>query len=49
MVGNVSNFFLNDVYVIKMEFYFVKKLMKFNLIVNYDEGEKIINLFCNKL
>ncbi len=23
--------------------------MKFNLIVNYDEGEKTINLSCNKL
>ncbi|CAN2248416.1 CDP-glycerol glycerophosphotransferase family protein [Bacillus sp. K7] len=48
-VGNVSNFLSNDVYATKMEFHSAKKLMKFNLIVNYDEGEKTINLSCNKL
>jgi CDP-ribitol ribitolphosphotransferase len=48
-VGNVSNFLTNDVYATKMDFHSAKKLMKFNLIVTYDEDEKTINLSSNKL
>ncbi|WP_309244890.1 CDP-glycerol glycerophosphotransferase family protein [Bacillus sp. WMMC1349] len=48
-VGNVSKFLKNDVYSTKMEFHSARKLMKFNLIVNYDEDEKTINLSSHKL
>ncbi|QXJ49166.1 CDP-glycerol glycerophosphotransferase family protein [Bacillus altitudinis] len=48
-VGNIKGFLKNDVYATKMEFHSAKKMMKFNLIVTYDEEEKTVNLSSNKL
>ncbi len=48
-LGNIKEFLKNDVYAAKMEFHSAKKMMKFNLIVTYDEEEKTVNLSSNKL